>query len=120
MATMHDSRTSTATRPAPEPDVREIRNFIDGRFVGGVGFFEKHSPVDGRIIARVAQAGPAEVDAAVEAARKALRGPWSRLTVAQRCELLYRIADGIGKRFDGFLAAEVADTGKPAALARQL
>ena len=120
MATMHDSRTSTDLRHASEPAVREVKNFIDGRYVGGVGFFDKRSPVDGRVIARVAQAGPAEVDAAVKAARKALHGPWSRLTVAQRCELLYRIADGIERRFDGFLAAEVADTGKPAALARQL
>jgi aminomuconate-semialdehyde/2-hydroxymuconate-6-semialdehyde dehydrogenase len=120
MATTHDSRSSTRARPAPEPAVREIGNFIAGRYVRGTDFFEKRSPVDGRVIARVALAGPAEVDAAVEAARKALQGPWSHLTVAQRGDLLYRIADGIEKRFDEFLDAEVADTGKPVSLARQL
>jgi len=39
------------------------------------------------------------------------------MTLPQRVELLYAVADGINRRFDDFLAAEMADTGKPHVLA---
>ena len=100
--------------------MKEIRNFIDGAFVATGKTFEKRSPVDGRVIALVHEAGQAEVDAAVRAARAALKGPWGKLTVAERAELLYAVADGINRRFDEFLAAECADTGKPMSLARHI
>lgn len=100
--------------------MKEIRNFIDGAFVATGKTFEKRSPVDGQVIALVHEAGQAEVDAAVRAARAALKGPWGKLTVAERAELLYAVADGINRRFDEFLAAECADTGKPMSLARHI
>lgn len=100
--------------------MKEIRNFIDGAFVATGKTFEKRSPVDGQVIALVHEAGQAEVDAAVQAARAALKGPWGNLTVAERAELLYAVADGINRRFDEFLAAECADTGKPMSLARHI
>ena len=102
--------------------VRSIPNFIDGRFVpaGGGRSFDKRSPVDGRLIARVAEAGREEVDAAVRAARAALHGEWGRMDVAGRTALLHAVAGEIERRFDEFLEAEVADTGKPVSLARHL
>jgi aminomuconate-semialdehyde/2-hydroxymuconate-6-semialdehyde dehydrogenase len=100
--------------------MKEISNFIKGEFVATGKTFEKRSPVDGRVIALVHEAGQAEVDAAVQAARAALKGPWGKLTVAERAELLYAVADGINRRFDEFLAAECADTGKPMSLARHI
>jgi aminomuconate-semialdehyde/2-hydroxymuconate-6-semialdehyde dehydrogenase len=100
--------------------VRQIAHFIDGRFVPAHRTFEKRSPVDGRLIATVAEAGREEVDAAVRAARAALRGEWGRMDVAKRTALLHAVADGIEARFDEFLEAEVADTGKPVSLARHL
>jgi aminomuconate-semialdehyde/2-hydroxymuconate-6-semialdehyde dehydrogenase len=102
--------------------VREIPNFIDGAFVHAAGArtFEKRSPVDGRVIARVAEAGKDQVDAAVQAARAALHGDWARMELARRAELLYAVADEINRRCDEFLEAEVADTGKPVSLARHL
>lgn len=100
--------------------MKEISNFVNGAFVATGKTFEKRSPVDGRVIALVHEAGQAEVDAAVQAARAALKGPWGKLTVAERVELLYAVADGINRRFDEFLAAECADTGKPMSLARHI
>jgi aminomuconate-semialdehyde/2-hydroxymuconate-6-semialdehyde dehydrogenase len=97
-----------------------LRNFVDGGYVDGVGAFDKVSPVDGRVTATVHEAGRAQVDAAVAAARRALDGPWGRTTVAQRAALLRRIADRVEERFEDFVAAEVRDTGKPVAQARQL
>jgi aminomuconate-semialdehyde/2-hydroxymuconate-6-semialdehyde dehydrogenase len=111
------------TRKAEQPAaVRDILNFIAGEYVPAKSGkrFDKRSPVTGALIARVAEAGAAEVDAAVAAARAALDGPWARLAPGERGDLLYAVADGIDKRFDDFLAAEVADTGKPMSLARHL
>lgn len=102
--------------------MKEIQHFIDGRYVASVGgrLFEDRSPVDNRVIARVHEAGRAEVDAAVTAARAALQGPWGYMSVAERAAMLYAVADGINRRFDDFLQAEVADTGKPMSLASHL
>ena len=100
--------------------MKEIPNFIDGEFVATARTFDKRSPVDGSVIARTFEAGMAEVDRAVTAARAALTGPWGRLAVTDRVELLYGVANEINRRFDDFLQAECADTGKPMSLARHL
>jgi aminomuconate-semialdehyde/2-hydroxymuconate-6-semialdehyde dehydrogenase len=100
--------------------VKDIRNFIAGEFVAGARSFDKYSPVDGALIARVAEAGAAEIDAAVKAARNALGGPWGKMPLGERCDLLYAVANEINRRFDDFLDAEVADTGKPVTLASHL
>lgn len=114
MLTTEPHATASA-RSSAEP--KSVHNFINGQYVPGTGWFDKRSPLDNGLIARVAEAGRAQVDAAVQAARAALKGPWGQLTVAQRVDLLYAVADGINKRFDDFLAAEVEDTGKPMSLA---
>jgi aminomuconate-semialdehyde/2-hydroxymuconate-6-semialdehyde dehydrogenase len=99
---------------------KRLRNFIDGEFVDSAESFANLSPIDGQELSRVAEADSAAVDAAVKAARRAQEGPWRRLSATQRAEWLHRIADGIQARFDDFVAAEVADTGRPIAQARSL
>jgi aminomuconate-semialdehyde/2-hydroxymuconate-6-semialdehyde dehydrogenase len=96
-----------------------FQHFIDNRFVASRSerHFEKRSPVDGSLVGSVAEAGVEEVDAAVRAARAALEGPWARLTLAQRTDMLHAIAREIDRRFDDFLDAEVNDTGKPRSIA---
>jgi aminomuconate-semialdehyde/2-hydroxymuconate-6-semialdehyde dehydrogenase len=93
--------------------MRQYRNFIDGQFVDGIGTFTDVDPVTGATIAEVHEAGAAQVDAAVSAARAALNGPWGRMSIRDRCQLLRRVADVIDERAGDLLAAEVADTGKP-------
>ena len=100
--------------------IQEFRNFIGGEFVATSRTFEDRAPADGRLIGRVHEAGVAEVEAAVSAAQRALKGEWGRMTVARRVELLYAVADEINRRFDDFLAAEIADTGKPRSLAAHI
>ena len=100
--------------------MKQVLNFINGEYTASGRTFDKHSPVTGRVIARVHEAGKPEVDAAVAAARAALQGPWARMTVAERVERLHAVADGINRRFEEFLAAESEDTGKPVSLARHL
>jgi aminomuconate-semialdehyde/2-hydroxymuconate-6-semialdehyde dehydrogenase len=94
---------------------RKYQLFIGGRFVDAADgrTFPDISPVDGRLIAHVSEAGAADVDRAVQAARAALDGEWGRMPVNQRLDLLARVADRIMERFDEFLDAEIADTGKP-------
>jgi aminomuconate-semialdehyde/2-hydroxymuconate-6-semialdehyde dehydrogenase len=97
-----------------------LHSFVDGRFVPGGREFADINPADGSTVATVTEAGADLVDAAVNAARRALHGEWGRMGVRERAAMLYKIADCIDSRFDCFVDAEVADTGKPRALAARL
>ncbi len=97
--------------------MQQFLNFINGEFVATARTFDNRAPVDNRVIGQTHEAGQAEVDAAVAAARAALTGDWGRMTVVKRVELLHAVADEINRRFDDFLQAEMADTGKPHSLA---
>ncbi|NKX55578.1 2-hydroxymuconic semialdehyde dehydrogenase [Arthrobacter mobilis] len=98
-----------------------LRNFVGGTFLdAAAATFEKISPVDGSLVAHVAEADRGTIDTAVKAGRAALEGRWGRFTAHERAALLRRIAGRIEERFDDLLAAEIADTGKPRDLARDL
>src|SRR5258705_79803 len=79
--------------------------------------FDKRAPGGGRLVGPAAEGGRDEVHAAVRAARAALSGPWGRLTLPQRTDMLHGVAREIDRRFDDFLDAEVHDTGKPRSIA---
>jgi aminomuconate-semialdehyde/2-hydroxymuconate-6-semialdehyde dehydrogenase len=93
--------------------MKQIRNFINGEFVATGDWFDKRAPYDGKVIAQVAAAGKQEVDDAVRAARAALLGPWGKMSVAARVEMLHAVAAEIERRFDDFVAAEMSDIGQP-------
>ena len=114
------SAALSATPTSAFASARQLHHFIDGQFVGSSKTFPNTSPVDGSLIADVHEADAATVDAAVSAAQAALKGPWGRMTVSQRSAMLHKIADGIEARFEEFVAAEVADTGRPVQQARTL
>ena len=100
--------------------MKQIRNFINGAYAESARRFDKHSPLTGEAIAQVHEADRAQVDAAVAAARAALQGPWGRMGVDERVQRLHAVADGINRRFEEFLAAECADTGKPRSVASHI
>ncbi|WHZ12031.1 MAG: 5-carboxymethyl-2-hydroxymuconate semialdehyde dehydrogenase [Burkholderiaceae bacterium] len=99
--------------------MKEFLNFINGEFARNTSgkTFDNRNPVDNSLIGKVYEAGRPEVDAAVAAAKAALKGDWGRLSVVERCRLLDALAIEINRRFDDFLQAEIADTGKPNHLA---
>lgn len=99
---------------------QQLPCYVAGEFVRSGPSFPNISPVNGRVIATVTEADAALVDRAVQAARAALRGPWGRLTAQERCALLRKVADRIEQRFDEFVGAEIADTGKMLAQTRSL
>lgn len=98
----------------------KLRNFINGAFVEGGKAFDVINPVDGTVHTQALEADRATVDQAVAAARAALHGDWGTMALKDRRALLFKVADRIVERFDEFLAAEVADTGKPSALASHI
>lgn len=95
--------------------MKQFQHFIDGKFTAGTTgkSFDNRHPADGSLVGTIMEGGQAEIDAAVNAARAALKGPWSTMSVDARSDMLRAIADGITRRFDDFVAAEMADTGQP-------
>ena len=102
--------------------MNEVKNFINGEYRASSGgkSFDNVNPCTGALNGSVHEATREDVDAAVQAARAALSGPWGRMSDAERGEILHRVADGIDARFDEFLAAECADTGKPYGIASHI
>lgn len=100
--------------------VPQLLNYVGGEFLATDQTFPNVSPIDGRLLSRVCEADEALVGRAVAAAKAAQSGPWSRTSASERADLLMRIADGIERRFEEFVAAEVADTGRPVEQARRL
>ncbi|AHH20978.1 putative 2-hydroxymuconic semialdehyde dehydrogenase [Nocardia nova SH22a] len=100
---------------------RWIRNYVDGGYVDPdpERGFDTLDPATGAPVGRVHEADAALVDRAVLAARRAGER-WAATPVRERTALLRRAADRIAERFEEFVAAEVADTGKPVAQAREL
>src|SRR5215468_5871294 len=104
-------RMPTASDPSPLAGTH-LPCLVDGEFVRTARSFENFSPVNGRVLCTVSEADADLVDRAVQAARRALRGPWGRLSTPERCALLRKVADRIEQRFADFVSAEIADTGK--------
>jgi betaine-aldehyde dehydrogenase len=71
------------------------------------------NPYDASSLDTLAEAGPADVDAAVAAAREAFDdGPWRRSTVTERAALLSKIADLLQRDREQLAHTESLDTGK--------
>jgi len=86
--------------------------YVAGNFVDTKHYIDNINPVNGEKISDIAEADPHLIDQAVEAAKLALEGEWGQMSVAQRCELLHRVADRMAEREEEFIAAEMLDTGK--------
>ncbi|AZP22312.1 aldehyde dehydrogenase [Streptomyces aquilus] len=101
-------------RRAKEVDL-PTRHHIDGADeAGGGAAFAVVSPRDGQTLAQVADAGEAEVDLAVAAARRAFdTGPWPRLAPADRGRALLRIADLLERHREELALTVTLEMGKP-------
>jgi aldehyde dehydrogenase (NAD+) len=106
---------------APAPESRSVVDiapsyglFIDGEFTEAADgkVFKTVSPATEEVLSEVAQAGEADVDRAVRAARKAF-GPWSALPGSERAKYLFRIARIIQERSRELAVLETLDNGKP-------
>ncbi|HMB72540.1 MAG TPA: aldehyde dehydrogenase family protein, partial [Gammaproteobacteria bacterium] len=91
-----------------------LGHFVDGTWRPSVSgqTFENHSPVDSRLICRVAAGDESDVDAAVTAAQVAF-DDWRRLSGANRRSRLHAVADAIEDRAEEIALIEAMDTGQP-------
>lgn len=89
-------------------------NFIGGAWVAPTRgqYFENYSPVDGTLIAEVPRSTHEDIDLALDAAHKAF-ATWSKTSVAERSNVLLKIADITEKNLAYLAAVETMDNGKP-------
>jgi len=89
--------------------------FIGGKFVAPKSkkYFPTINPATEEELAEVADAGAADVDAAVRAAEEAYRKRWSRLAPADRGKYVYRIARILQEKSRELAVIETMDGGKP-------
>jgi len=106
--------------PAPEsPSIVDIRSsyglFVNGEFTDPIDGerFKTINPASEDVLAEVVAAGPADVDAAVAAARRAYENVWRDLTGRDRAKYLYRLARLIQERARELAVLESIDNGKP-------
>ena len=106
--------------PAPQAaDVVRLRSayglFIDGEFVDPAdgGSRKTVNPATEEVLAEVAEAGPADVAAAVAAARRTQEEVWGPMPGAERAKYLFRIARLIAERSRELAVLETMDNGKP-------
>jgi acyl-CoA reductase-like NAD-dependent aldehyde dehydrogenase len=97
--------------------------FIDGiwRPAADDGRRESVNPATGRPLATVSEATPADVDAAVAAARRAFGdAAWSEVPPAARAKLLWRVAELIEANADQLAQLEMSDQGQPLGIAHHI
>ncbi|MFE3545357.1 aldehyde dehydrogenase family protein [Nocardia sp. NPDC059177] len=89
-------------------------NFIGGDWAAPVEgrYFDNTSPVDGEIFCAVARSTAADIDMALDAAHRGA-GRWAATPVAERAEILLKIADRIENSLEPLAVAETWDNGKP-------
>src|SRR5580704_13618301 len=117
--------------PAPE-DPREALVWLDGHkrrfghFINGEWrdpiagkFFDTIDPSTGDKVADIAMGSPQDIDAAVSAARAALK-PWQALKPHERARCLYAFARMVQKHSRRLAVVETMNNGKPIRESRDL
>ncbi|XP_068622791.1 aldehyde dehydrogenase, mitochondrial [Battus philenor] len=110
---------ASAAAPAPQtnPEILYTGLFINNEWVKSSDgkTFTTENPATEKIIAEVQQAGKADVDKAVKAAKDAFRlgSPWRRMDASHRGYLLNKLADLIDRDKVYLASLETLDNGKP-------
>src|SRR5881398_3019072 len=92
---------------------QELKNFIDGRWVAASTgeTFENIDPATGELIANVAKSGAADVDRAIESAKRALDS-WRLFPAPKRGEILYRAGELMLRRKEDLAREMTREMGK--------
>jgi (Z)-2-((N-methylformamido)methylene)-5-hydroxybutyrolactone dehydrogenase len=95
--------------------LRQEKLFIGGEWVSPVDgeMVDSIDPCTGRPWATIAFGGPGDMDRAVAAAGEALRGPWRRLSVSDRANLLRKLATAYETHVERLARLESRDNGRP-------
>jgi len=94
--------------------VRTFSNHIGGRSTpdSSEHFFTTINPTNGQVWGRFVESGEAAVNAGVDAAVAAFKGPWSKLSPTARGRLLMAWGDRIAENAEALASLEVAQNGK--------
>src|SRR5439155_2830350 len=102
-------------RAVKPPKVKDQPMFIGGKWTDSVSrkTLPTLNPATGETICQVAEGDKADIDLAVQAARRALEsGPWGTLDAAERGRLLLRLADLVEGQARELAALESLNSGK--------
>ncbi|MGD9536348.1 MAG: aldehyde dehydrogenase [Alphaproteobacteria bacterium] len=99
---------------------KQHKFLIGGKWVSAQSgkTFPVEDPATEETIAHVPAGDKADIDLAVAAARKALDGPWSRLSPVERSRVVWRLGDLLEQHKAEFAELEALDNGKPVVNAR--
>jgi aldehyde dehydrogenase (NAD+) len=95
-------------------DIQRYHNLIDGQSRPALSgrWLDSVEPATGRVWAQIPAGAADDVEAAVDAARRAFRGPWGRMPALQRAALLRRVADLVSQRIEPLARLESRDNGR--------
>src|SRR5919205_1510543 len=105
----------SSAQAAASDTPRKYQLLIDGQWVDAESgkTFETPNPATGETLAQVAEGDKADIDKAVQAARRAYEGKWSKMSARDRGRLLYKLAQLIEENSKELAELETADNGKP-------
>jgi len=94
-------------------EVQVFKNYINGKWVDAKSgkTFESINPATGEVLAVVSQSGPEDVDAAVQAAKKAFQS-WRKVPAPRRAEILFRAAELLVQRKEDLARLMTQEMGK--------
>lgn len=100
--------------------MQEARNFIGNQWIGPASneTIPVLDPSDGQVFAQIARGNAADIDRAVDAARRAYEGAWGNASAAERGRVLHKISMLIAAHEEELAQLEARDTGKPLKQAR--
>ncbi|MGP8120926.1 MAG: aldehyde dehydrogenase [Xanthobacteraceae bacterium] len=99
---------------AQAPFAKRYDNYIGGewRAPHSGKYFDNISPITGRAVCEIARSDASDIEAALDAAHAA-KDAWGRTSVAERAQILNRIADRMEENLGKLALAETWDNGKP-------
>ncbi len=103
---------TTATKVQIKPG----KLLINGEWIEGKKHFDTINPATGEVLTQIADAGAADVDQAVAAARKAFddsKGAWRKMSASERGRLIWKLADLMEQHIEELAELETLDNGKP-------
>jgi aldehyde dehydrogenase (NAD+) len=112
----------SARNLAPAPESKSAAKiqprydlFINGQFRKPLSkkYFATINPANEEKLSEVAEAGQADVNSAVEAARTSYEKVWKKMPAKERAKYIYRIARMVQERAREFAVIETLDGGKP-------
>jgi len=95
--------------------MKTYQHYIDGAYVNPAQgeWFDSVDPYRGEVWAQIPRGSAADVDRAVDAAKRAMtEGPWASMHASARAKIMRRLGDLVAENAERLAAIEVRDNGK--------